>query len=128
MELPQPQVVSMYEQLLSVLKQSAVGRGEGRMLAPRTAWPDNPTGQDFILFFWPAPPPAFELVVVNLAPHCSQCYAPLPVEGLSERDWSVNDLLGPEHYTRVGSDLAQQGFYLDLPPHGAQLFRFEPVK
>jgi len=126
-EPPQPDLVKMYEQLLATLKASVVGQGGGRLLGPRQAWPNNPSGQDFILVFWPAQPPAFELVVVNLAPHRSQCYAPLPVEGLSERHWSVRDLLGPEAYLRVGSDLAQQGFYLDLPPRGAQLFRFEPA-
>ena len=38
----------------------------------------------------------------------------------------MTDLLGTERYERVGSDIAQQGLYLDLPPHGAQLFHFEP--
>jgi len=127
LEPEQPVVAKMYEQLLAVLKDSAIGRGQGQLLAPRTAWPDNPTGQNFILVFWPAEPPVFELVVVNLAPHRSQCYAPLPVADLTDHHWAVRDLLGAERYTRVGSDLAQQGFYLDLPPHGAQLFRFEPA-
>jgi len=36
--------------------------------------------------------------------------------------------LGAERYERVGSDIAQQGLYLDLPPYGAQLFRFQPVR
>lgn len=125
-EATQPEIVKFYEQLLLALAGSAVGKGTGRLLAPRQAWPDNPTGQDFILIFWPATPLRFELVVVNLAPHRSQCYAPLPVEGLAERNWRVSDVLGAEHYTRVGSDLAQQGFYLDLAPWGAQCFRFEP--
>jgi len=126
-EPPQPDLVKMYEHLLATLKASAVGQGEGRLLGPRQAWPNNPSGQDFILVFWPAQLPAFELVVVNLAPHRSQCYAPLSVDGLAEHHWSIRDLLGAERYTRVGSDLAQQGFYLDLPPRGAQLFRFEPA-
>jgi hypothetical protein len=127
LEPAQPEVVKLYEHLLAALKHSAVGRGSGQLLTPRQAWPGNPSGQDFILVFWPAQPPDFELVVVNLEPHRGQCYAPLPVEGLAEFHWSVRDLLSDERYTRVGSDLAQQGFYLDLPAHGAQLFRFEPA-
>ena len=126
LEPEQSLLAQMYEKLLAVLKGSAVGRGRGELLVPRPAWFGNPTGQDFILVFWPAPPPAFELVVVNLAPHRSQCYASLPVKGLPEHHWVVRDLLGTERYTRVGADLAHQGFYLDLPPLGAQLFRFEP--
>jgi len=127
LEPVQSELAKMYEQLLGVLKQSAVGQGTGQLLAPRQAWPDNPTGQDFILVFWPAKSSAFELVVVNLSSHRSQCFAPLPVDGLAKHHWSVRDLLGTERYARVGSDLAQQGFYLDLPPRAAQLFQFEPV-
>jgi hypothetical protein len=38
----------------------------------------------------------------------------------------MRDLLGKDSYVRVGSDLVQQGLYLDVPAHGAQVFRFEP--
>jgi hypothetical protein len=126
-ESPQATVSAMYEQLLGVLQHSAVGRGTGQILTPRAAWPENPTGQNFILVFWPAPPPAFELVVVNYASHRSQCYVPLPVAGMADRNWTARDLLGAEIYPRAGSDLADQGFYLDVPAFAAQLFRFEPA-
>jgi len=66
-------------------------------------------------------------VVVNLAPHRSQCYAPLSVPGLAEFNWSMCDLLGTEKYVRVGSDLVEQGLYLDLAGHAAQLFHFMPM-
>jgi hypothetical protein len=39
----------------------------------------------------------------------------------------MRDLLGAESYERFGADLANQGLYLDLPEHGAQLFHFEPL-
>ena len=38
----------------------------------------------------------------------------------------MRDLLGDEKYLRVGKDITNSGLYLDLPAHGAQLFRFEP--
>ena len=37
------------------------------------------------------------------------------------------DLLSDEQHERYGDDLEKQGLYLDLPPHGAQLFHFQPV-
>ena len=64
-------------------------------------------------------------MVVNLAGNRSQCFVPLNVPELAEHHWTMTDLLGTERYERVGSDIAQQGLYLDLPPHGAQLFHFE---
>ncbi len=126
-EPPDPELSRFYEQLLGALRDSAVGRGEPTILTPRAAWADNPTGQNFILVQWQAQPPEFDLVVVNLAPHRSQCYAPLSVPGLDQHHWRLRDRLGPEVYERYGEDLATQGLYLDLPPHGAQLFHFEPL-
>jgi hypothetical protein len=76
---------------------------------------------------WQLQPQEFVVVAVNLALHRGQCYAPLCVPGLAGFNWSMRDLLGPETYVRAGSDLAEQGLYLDLPGHGAQLFHFTPV-
>ena len=39
----------------------------------------------------------------------------------------MKDLLGQEYYKRSGDDLQNQGLYLDLPAHGAQLFHFQPI-
>jgi hypothetical protein len=64
---------------------------------------------------------------VNLAPHRTQCYVPLSVPDLAAHNWAMKDLLGTEQYKRSGDDLQNQGLYLDLPAHGAQLFHFEPI-
>ncbi|HEX5221047.1 MAG TPA: alpha-amylase family glycosyl hydrolase [Verrucomicrobiae bacterium] len=125
-EAPQPEVQEAYEKLLTTLKRSAVGQGVGRILAPGAAWEGNPTSQNFIVVQWQSKAPRFDLVVVNLAPHRSQCYVPLDVPELAEHHWTMTDLLGTERYERVGSDIAEYGLYLDLPPHGAQVFHFEP--
>jgi len=123
----QTEVEQMYRELLTTLRSTAVGQGKGKVVAPRAAWADNPTRQNFIVVQWQMLPQEFDVVVVNLAPHRSQCYAPLSVPGLAEFNWSMRDLLGTEEFVRVGSDLAEQGLYLDLPAHGAQLFHFSPV-
>ncbi len=125
-EAAQPEVQEAYKKLLTTLKQTAVGQGEGRLLPPRAAWDGNPTAQNFFVVQWQSKAPAFDLVVVNLAGNRSQCYVPLNVPELVEHHWTMTDLLGTERYERVGSDVVQQGLYLDLPPHGAQLFHFEP--
>ena len=120
------ELASLYEQLLTKLTGTAVGQGEGQVLAPRVAWPDNPTARNFVVVQWQSSAPEFDLVVVNLAPHRSQCYAPLTVEHLTAHHWAISDLLGRECYQRSGDDLQNHGLYLDLPAHGAQLFHFEP--
>lgn len=119
------EIAAYYDKLLEVLRKSAVGRGTDRILTPRRAWADNPTSDNIIVIQWQLHSQEFELVVVNLAPHRSQCYVPLQVEKIASCDWRMCDLLGEECYERYGQDLAQ-GLYLDLPAHAAQLFRFQP--
>ena len=126
-EPKQADIEKLYEQLLATLPTTAVGRGRGDLCKPREAWPDNPTARNFIIVQWQRRTPEFDLVAVNLAPHRSQCYAPLSVEYLAAHNWEMRDLLGQECYQRSGDDLQNQGLYLDLPPHGAQLFRFGPI-
>ena len=123
----EPQIASLYEQLLAALSGTTVGRGSGEVLKPRAAWPGNLTAQSFIIVQWQDRATEFEIVVVNLAPHRSQCYAPLTVQHLTAHNWTMKDLLGNESYKRSGDDLQNQGLYLDLPAHGAQVFRFEPI-
>ena len=123
----QAAIKALYEQWLTTLPSTAVGRGQGALLRPRAAWPDNPTSQNFVLVQWPSQGSEFDFVVVNLAPHPSQCYAALSVPGLAEHQWSMQDLAGTEHYRRSGTELQNQGLYLDLPAHGAQLFHFRPA-
>jgi len=125
-EAVQPQIQTIYEELFAVLRRSAIGTGEAHLLAPRPAWPDNPTWQNFVVVQWQALPRAFDLAVVNLAPHRSQCYVPLVVSDLAQFNWRMRDLLGTEYYERAGDDLHNQGLYLDAPPHAAQLFHFTP--
>ena len=76
---------------------------------------------------WQADGQNFDLIVVNLAPHPSQCCVALTIADLAAHDWSMKNLLGDERYVRSGKEMQDRGLYLDLPAHGAQLFHFEPV-
>jgi hypothetical protein len=126
-ELGQAETIHIYAQLLMTLPGTAVGQGRGELSKPRAAWPGNPTAQNFVIVQWQRQAPEFDLVAVNLAPHPSQCYAPLRLEPLAAHNWAMKDLLGEERHKRSGDDLQSQGLYLDLPAHGAQLFHFEPI-
>ncbi|MDB6122549.1 MAG: alpha amylase catalytic region [Pedosphaera sp.] len=118
-----PDIEAMYQELLAALKATAIGNGEGKVLHPLAAWPENPTAQNFIIIQWQRLPNEFNLVVVNLASHRSQCRVHLDLAGLTQHDWQMRDLLDREVYLRHGGELAQEGLFLDLPEHGAQLFQ-----
>ena len=124
----EPTVKAIYEQWLGLLPSTAIGRGHCEVLKPDPAWPDNPTAQNYLIVQWQDQGSAFDLVVVNLANHRSQCCTRLTVPHLAEHDWSVVELAGTEKYQRPGAELQSKGLYLDLPAYGAQVFRFQPSR
>jgi hypothetical protein len=127
-ETEQPEVRRIYERLLLAVQATAVRRGRVQLVRPRPVWQGNPTHQNFVIVQWQTSAPAFDLAVVNLAPHRSQCYAPIMLPNLAEYDWELKDLLGNEAYLRQGRSLHDEGLYLDVAAHAAQLFHAEPVK
>jgi hypothetical protein len=124
-ELDNADVYSMYEQLLRALRASAVGQGTPEMLAPVKAWPENPTDRNFILVQWTSAAGNVDLIAVNLAPHRSQCFAPVKLAASLDGSCFVTDLVGTERFVRTTGDLRARGLYLDLDAHGAQLLHFE---
>ncbi|MDB6021813.1 MAG: alpha amylase catalytic region [Pedosphaera sp.] len=121
------EISTLYESLLAALKDSSVGRGDWRLLSPQS-WPDNSSAKNFIVVQWQKAPLEFDLVVVNLAVHPSQCQVRLDIKELAAHDWEMLNQLGRETYQRHGEDLETHGLHLDLPAHGAQLFRFNIQK
>jgi hypothetical protein len=121
----QLEIESLYQQILTSLPATAIGKGRGMLLRPRAAWPENQTAENLIIVQWQSKEEQFDLVAVNFAPNRSQCYVQLKIEHLNEHIWSMKDLLGEEQYQRSGQELVARGLYLDLPAHGAQLFHFE---
>ncbi len=116
---------AFYEHTLTVSSRTAVGCGDAVLLKPKPAWAGNPTAVNFVLVQWQQQTAEFDLVAVNLAPHPSQCYAPLTGRPPTAHTLSIQDRLGEQRFTRTGQELAQKGLYLDLPAHGAQLLHFE---
>jgi hypothetical protein len=109
-----PEVRKIYEQILAVLPQTAVGRGTSELLE----------SEDLILIQWQSRGPAFDLITVNPGSRCSQGLAPMKLPSDPPRQWRINDLLGNDLRIVSHSDL-QHGLPLDLPSYGAQLLHFE---
>ena len=122
------EVLDGYEAILFALEPTSVGKGRASILRPRAAWADNPTGLNFIVVQWQTKGPDFDLVVVNLAPHPSQCYVTLDIQELASHDWTMNDLVGGEMYVRSGNELNLDGLYLDAKAHATHVFHFSPAR
>lgn len=125
-EMSDQSVTAMYEQLIGLLRSSSLAKGSAELLAANKAWEQNPTEQNFVLVQWGDANPAFDLVVVNLAPHQGQCYAPVKLPPSNIRNWVVTDLLGTDRFLRPDEDLRNRGLYLDVEGKACQVLHFEP--
>jgi len=117
-----------YAQLLAVLHRPLVRDGAWTLLEPAPAWEGNGSSGDFVAFAWQDAGPDRLLVVVNYAPHASQCYVRLPFEDLGARRWSLADLTGDARYGREGDELRAQGLYLGLEPWQYHVFEFKRAR
>ena len=111
-----------YERLLGVLRKPVVREGQWQLLECRPAWEGNWTRDCFLAFAWQGPGQDRLLVTVNYAPNQSQCYVRLPFPEIGGGQWRLEDLLGDATYDRNGSDLQENGLYLDAPPWQACVF------
>ncbi|GAA2706450.1 alpha-amylase [Actinoplanes palleronii] len=98
---------------------ASVRRGEWRLLGTE-GWPDNQTHQDLLAWSWSG-----HLVVINLSDHPSQGRVELARPDLAGRAWRLTDLLDGRVFERSGSDLAENGLYVDLPPWGTHVLTLE---
>ena len=115
-EPPDAQIRSMYQQLFAALANSAVGRGEWKIL--------RADGADVLIVQWQNSPAKFDLVVVNLASTLIQCRVRPDIQELSTHQWHLRDALGGQGFPAVVREFQTGELLLDLPAHAARLLRF----
>ena len=103
-----------YLRLLDLLKLPIFRSGDWRLLECLPAWQSNWTWDNFLAFTWEDENNERLLVIVNYAPHQSQCYVRLPWAGLSGRQICFRDIIGEAVYIRSWDDLSQVGLYIDM--------------
>ena len=103
---------NFYVKLLLVLHQPVFHYGTWQLLECTPAWEGNGTHDNYIAFAWEGDNKKM-VVVVNYAPHNSQCYLRLPFNDLAQEKWLLCDLFSDSVYERSGDDLQRRGLYLD---------------
>jgi len=119
-------LAAFYGRLRDVLRRPVVRDGRWQLLDCVPAWEGNGTNECFIAFAWQHDGGEKLLVVVNDAPHQSQCYLRLPFADLGGRTLRLQDQLGTEAYVRDGRDLQARGLYLDVGPWHASAYALVP--
>lgn len=112
---------SFYASLLSALKRPLVREGTWSLLEGTPAWEGNSTWNSFLAFSWQAGDERM-VIIVNYAPHSSQCYLNLQFNDLYKVHWRLTDLLNEVSYDRDGDDLHFVGLYMDMQPWQYHVF------
>jgi hypothetical protein len=86
-----------------------------------TGWPDDQSCQQLLTWSWSTDEQR-TLVVVNFADAPAAAHVSLPWDDLAGQAWRLVDLLTSHAFVRDGSDLAESGLYIQLPPFGFHVF------
>jgi hypothetical protein len=124
-EVTDKAIEDFYERLLSVLKKPTFRSGQWQLRTCVPAWEGNGSWDAFIAFSWEEPAGTRALVVVNYAPHASQCFVQLPFAEMVSRNICFRDMMSEVSYEREGNDLLTRGLYLDIPAWAYHIFELE---
>lgn len=86
------------------------------------AWDGNPTSDCYIAALWQSRRGDRRFVVVNYAPHGSQCYLRLPLGDFGGPCVRLRDLMSTAAYDRNADELMARGLYVDMPAWGYHVF------
>jgi Alpha amylase, catalytic domain/WD40-like Beta Propeller Repeat len=121
---PEPveeELVTFYQRLLALLHDSVFHQGQWQLLEPQEAWTKNETYRNLIACCWTLETKR-RIVVVNLAPHVSQCLMPLYFSDLSGQEWRLKDLWSGRDYVHRGDNLASRGLFVELEGYDYHVF------
>jgi glycosidase len=117
------EVTQFYGKLLRLLRDNRIFRnGAWSLIDPRPAWSGNWTSDGFVAYAWAGEDDSRYLVVVNYAGNQGQCRLPLPFPEFRGKQVRLSDAMGAEVYDRDGSDLNDNGLYIDHSPWRFNIF------
>jgi hypothetical protein len=127
-EATNPEIAAFYHKLLGALTATdAFRNGIWTQIQPQPAWPGNCTSDDFIAYAWTGADGAHYVVVVNYAGNRGQCRLPLPFPEFRGKRMRLADVLGTEVYDRDGSDLVDNGLFIDHAPWHFNVFELRAI-
>jgi len=122
------EVRTFYAGLLQVLEKTAALReGAWSQIPLQAAWPGNWTSDGFVAYVWLGDKGSRHLVVVNYAGNQGQCRLFLPFPDLQGRQVRLTDVMGTEVYDRDGTDLAENGLFIDHAPWHFNVFELNII-
>jgi hypothetical protein len=109
------ELAAWYRALVSEVAAEDVRRGVWRLLEA-TGWPDNQSCRNLLTWSWSGGGDSRHIVVINLSGQPAQGRIALDWSQLPGRSWRLTDILTKTTFDRDGTELANPGLFVDLPP------------
>ena len=122
-----PEIAALYSELLKLLRETSAFRdGAWSRIQPVPVWSGNWTSDGFVAYAWAHEKETRYAVVANYADNRGQCRLRLPFPELRGRQVRLIDLMGSEVYDRDGTDIVDNGVYIDHNPWHSNVFALRP--
>lgn len=118
------QLKAFYQGLLRAIQTEAIREGEWRQCTQR-GWPDNQSQENLLSWCWRKNEER-RLIVVNLSTGRSQGLVHVPWNELGGQNWRLLDVLTEQDFERNGSEMLNQGLYVDLEGWKMHFFKVVP--
>jgi glycosidase len=121
-----PEIAAFYTKLLTVLKETrGLRHGAWSQIQPLPAWSGNGTWDGFVAYAWAGDGGSRHVVVVNYSENQGQCRLQLPFPEFHGKRVRLTDAMGTEVYDRDGTDLVDNGLYIDHSPWQFNVFELQ---
>jgi hypothetical protein len=121
-EVVNEELVDFHHRLLTEVNREVFRNGEWR-LCQRGGWHDNQSCLNILTWCWVLGDVRY-LVVINFSNERVQARIQVPWDELRGREWRLRDVLSGETHERAGSEIWDEGLYVDMGPWKYHLFRF----
>jgi hypothetical protein len=119
------ELAAFYAHLLAATNCDLYRNGAWR-LCERTGWPDNQSCQNILPWCW-VQLDERTLVVVNFGRERAQARVHVPWDDLRQKRWRLEDVLSGESYDRDGSEMRDEGLFVDLAPWQCHVFQMHAL-
>ncbi len=114
------ELLAFSKRLLTAINRDIFRNGTWR-LCERVGWPDNQSYRNLLAWCWVNDAERY-LVVINFRQEAAQARVVVPWNELRGKEWRCKDTLSGESYDRSGSEIRDDGLYVDLEGWRFHLF------
>ncbi len=118
-----PMLLKFYQILLAATDKDVFRNGCWQTCEIR-GWPDNCSCRNILAWTWRKDDSKY-LIVINFSAHPSQANVKVSWDDIGGKVFRMTDLLNGEKYDRLGSEMMDNGLYVDLKPWNCHFFRME---